>query len=120
MKMKQRFLSVVCAVGSVAMMGNLRTTANAALAPDSGVRLYTEENYAGTELLFSPEEATNATLNPEYKNKISSLQIPHGFKVTLINQAGRRSRSRTFNAGDHPTVGKQMNNQADTVLVIAE
>lgn len=119
MKTIQRLLSAFCATGSVVMIGSVRSFASAAIAPDSGVRLYTGENYSGTELVFSPRATYNGALASEYRNQISSLQVPPGFKVTLIDTAGRRTYLRSFGPGDYTSVGDSINNKADFVVVSA-
>ena len=121
MKIQQRLLTACFATTSIAIIGSVRSlTAGAAVAPESGVRLYTEANYSGTSLLFSPGQTYRATLDPEYKNRISSLQVPDGSVVTLIDQDGRRVRSFTFSAGDYTAMSESMNNRADRVIVTAE
>ena len=117
MKIKQQFISTLCVIGSVVMVGGIHTATIAAVAPESGVQLYTGENYSGTKLLFSPGETYSVSLQLEYKNQISSLKVPEGFVVTLVDRDGRRSQS--FSAGDHQTIQAQMNNAADAVIVIA-
>jgi hypothetical protein len=113
MQPKQQILAALCVMGTVTTM--LPFPAKASLAPDTGVFLYTGENYSGTPLIFSPGATYNVTLEPEYRNQISSLKVPKGFKVILIDSES--SMSRTFKAGNHQFVGKKMNNQADIVIV---
>ena len=121
MKIQQRLLTACFATASIALIGGVQSlNVGAAVAPASGVRLHTAANYSGTSLLFSPGQTYRATLDPEYKNKISSLQVPEGFVVTLIDQDGWRSRSLTFSAGNYAAIDESMNNRADRVIVTAE
>ncbi|MGB3296556.1 MAG: hypothetical protein WBB01_26520 [Phormidesmis sp.] len=120
MKIQQRLLTACFATVSIATIGGVRSIADAALAPESGVQLYSEAHYSGTRLLFSPGKTYSVTLDPEYRNKISSLQVPDGFKVTLVDRDGRQSRSHTFGAGNHPVIEAGMNNRADRIIVSTE
>lgn len=92
----------------------------AAIAPDSGVRLYTEANYSGTELVFAPGEPYSVALDTAYKDQISSLRIPTGTKVILTDQEGNCSYSRSFGPGDHANVGESIDNKADIVVVTVD
>lgn len=89
----------------------------AAVAPESGVRLYTEANYSGTRLQFSPGETYDVSLDADYRNQISALYVPEGVEVTLIDNDGGGSQEYTFEAGNHNLAGRRIDNQADAIVV---
>ena len=105
-----------CATATVLITAALQAIALAALAPSNTVSIYTEPNYSGTELLFTPEQAQQMTLKAAYRNQISSLKVPRGYRVSLVDTDNGR-QYKHFEAGDYAFVGAQMNNKADAVIV---
>ncbi len=93
------------------------SSAIAALAPETGVRLYTETNYTGRTLQFPPNTTHSVTLQPKDQDQISSIEVPVGFKATLVDNDGNRPQSQTFRAGKHRSICEKMNNKADAVIV---
>lgn len=106
-----RLLIATCITATAA------STAVAAVAPKTGVRLYTEANYSGRTLQFSPNKTYSTTLQAKDQNKISSLEVPTGLEVTLIDSDRPQQKSVTFGPGQHSSIGDDMNNKADMVIV---
>ena len=117
MNTRQRFSSSLLIASSLFVL--FTATARAAVAPESGVRLYAASDRSGSPLVFSPGNH-NAVLNAARQNTISAIDVPEGYQVTLVDNDGARSHSQTFKAGIHRLAGKTMDNKADVIIVKAE
>ena len=106
-----RLLIAACLTATAA------STVVAAVAPKTGVRLYTEANYSGRTLQFSPDKTYNKTLQAKDQNQISSLEVPSGFEVTLVDSDRPQQKSVTFGPGEHASIDEDIDNKADTVIV---
>lgn len=114
--MKLQRLLLALQLSTVAVLG-IPSATHAAVAPDTGVRLYTGINYTGKTFQFSPNKTNNVTLDLSRKDQISSIKVPVGFKVTLIDKDSKKSQPQTFEAGKHHSVGGAMDNKADVVVI---
>ena len=83
--MKLQRLLLALQLSTVAVLG-IPSATHAAVAPDTGVRLYTGINYTGKAFQFSPNKTNNVTLDLSRKDQTSSIKVPAGFKVTLIDK----------------------------------
>ena len=138
MKMKQRLVSTFFAMSSLVMVGGVRPVAEAAIAPESGIWLYTEAHYSGASFVVSPKQPTkpykkepsvysqerlskqpnSLLLKSHQKNNISSLRVPPGVKVTLIDRAA--DTEHTYTAGNYRTLDSDIDDRADAVVVTAD
>ena len=114
--MKLQPLLLALQLSTVAILG-IPSATHAAVAPDTGVRLYTGANYTGKALQFSPDTTNNVTLDLSRKDQVSSIEVPVGFEVTLIDRDSAKPQSQTFEAGKHHSVGEAMDNKADVVVI---
>ena len=114
--MKLQRLLLALQLSTVAILG-IPSATYAAVAPETGVRLYTGANYTGKTFQFSPDKTNNVTLDLSRKDQISSIRVPAGFKVTLIDKDNKKSQPKTFEAGKHHSVGEAMDNKADVVVI---
>ena len=102
------------------MVGSVRPLAEAAIAPKNAIEFYTEAHYSGASFIISPQTRGRVPLKPHQKDKSSSLRVPPGVTVMLIDYAGEQPISRTYKAGDYPTIDEGMNDRADVVVITAD
>ena len=114
MTTKQLMAVGLCAIWAIA--SEVNSAAIASVVPDETVSVYTSSHFAGTRLVFSPNTEQSAVLQPGYRNTISSLSVPVGYKVTLIN-IEQDSYQMTFMPGHYVQLNPHIDNRADIVVV---
>lgn len=115
MNMKRSFSSVACAAGATVILGAMRSSVMAAIAPENTVTIYTGPQFSGTELIFS-DQAQSATLAAIYKDDISSLKVPEGY-VVLLMDVDNGNRSVSFGAGEYSSISKAIDNKTDKIVI---
>ncbi len=81
------------------------------------VQLYEHRDFQGKSLPFYVGGARFEPIDPQLINQVSSLSVPSGVTVTLIDQeTGRRATYR----GSFNYVGDFMTDQADSVEIVQD
>lgn len=117
--MNTKLMKVV--VASVAVVFTLMSSISPAAATETGsapeVQLYEHRDFQGKSLPFYVGGARFEPIDPQLINQVSSLSVPSGVTVTLIDQeTGRRATYR----GSFDYVGDFMNDRADSVEIVQD
>ncbi|MBD1913252.1 hypothetical protein [Leptolyngbya sp. FACHB-8] len=108
-------------VSFVAVVLTFMSSIPSAIAAEAGstleVQLYEHSDFQGKSLPFYVGGVRSEPISPQLINQVSSLSVPSGVAVTLIDQeTGRRATYR----GSYSYVGDFMNDRADSVEIVQD
>lgn len=102
------------------MAENQRNASGASRSKRVVVKCYIEENFKGREFkIEGPAEYHTAATAGIPNDKLSSMKIPDGFKVTLFGNDDFRGNSESY-TGEVPTVGRMLGKTTSLIVAIAD